>query len=130
MPDAFTAMADPTRRQILRLLAGGQMAAGDVAAAFPQQRPAISKHLTILKRAGLIDETRHRQQRLYAIRSGALEGVLGFLSALVHRGQPLGAPRSRPVTTVTHSPLPTRPSLFSAPLQTAPVRPAFDLDFD
>src|SRR5690349_24874392 len=50
----FRAIADPTRREILRLLRGGQRSVGDLAANFSQSRPAISKHLRLLRSAGLV----------------------------------------------------------------------------
>lgn len=80
MIDAFAALADGTRREILRLLAREELPAGRIAAAFPQQRPAISKHLTILKRAGLIRESRVRQQRIYSLREDVLLEVRAFLA--------------------------------------------------
>lgn len=80
MIDAFAALADGTRREILRLLAREELPAGRIAAAFPQQRPAISKHLTILKRAGLIREARVRQQRIYSLREDMLLEVRAFLA--------------------------------------------------
>jgi DNA-binding transcriptional ArsR family regulator len=50
----FRAIADPTRREILRLLRGGQRSVGDLASNFEQSRPAISKHLRLLRSAGLV----------------------------------------------------------------------------
>ena len=50
----FRAIADPTRRNILRLLRGGERSVGEIAANFEQSRPAISKHLRVLRSAGLI----------------------------------------------------------------------------
>lgn len=50
----FRAIADPTRRQILGLLRGGQLTVGEIAANFPFSRPAISKHLRTLRSAGLV----------------------------------------------------------------------------
>jgi len=82
MADVFHALADPTRRAILTMLSGRQLPAGVIAAHFPQRRPAISKHLTILKRAGLIDEARDRQRRLYSITPHAFEPVSGLIQAL------------------------------------------------
>lgn len=86
MIDPFTALADRTRRAILRLLAREELPAGRIAASFPQQRPAISKHLTILKRAGLIRETRVRQQRVYGLSEDTLTEVRAFLAEV----SPLG----------------------------------------
>ena len=82
MDDVFPAISDPTRRAILRLLSGKQMPAGAIAAHFDQQRPAISKHLAILRQAGLLTETRRRQERPYAIRPGSLDPLRVFLAEI------------------------------------------------
>jgi len=66
------ALADPTRRAILERLAGRAMSAGEIATFFPQQRPAISKHLTLLRECGWLAETRDRQRRIYALRADAV----------------------------------------------------------
>jgi DNA-binding transcriptional ArsR family regulator len=50
----FRALADPTRREILSLLRGGQQTVGEIAGHFPMSRPAISKHLRLLRSAGLV----------------------------------------------------------------------------
>jgi DNA-binding transcriptional ArsR family regulator len=50
----FRAVADPTRREILRVLRGGRRSVGDLASNFKQSRPAISKHLRLLRSAGLV----------------------------------------------------------------------------
>jgi DNA-binding transcriptional ArsR family regulator len=54
----FRALADPTRRQILQDLRGGELAAGEIAARFPISGPSVSRHLTVLKSAGLVVERR------------------------------------------------------------------------
>jgi DNA-binding transcriptional ArsR family regulator len=63
----FGAVADPTRRAILDLLKDGNLRAGEVAERFPISRPAISKHLRILREAGLVRESRSAQARIYAL---------------------------------------------------------------
>ena len=75
----FDAIADPTRRAILDLLRGGECAAGDVAARFPVSRPAISKHLRVLRQAGLVTERRESRLRLYTIEAAPLREVDGWL---------------------------------------------------
>ena len=61
----FAALADPTRRAIVeRLLASGELSVGDVAAPFKISTPAISRHLQVLERAGLIERRVERQWRL------------------------------------------------------------------
>jgi DNA-binding transcriptional ArsR family regulator len=63
----FGAVADPTRRAILDVLRARDLAAGDLAKQFPVSRPAISRHLRILKDAGLLRETRAAQSRIYSL---------------------------------------------------------------
>ncbi|RIK63145.1 MAG: hypothetical protein DCC65_16475 [Planctomycetota bacterium] len=134
MSDAYFALSDATRREILRLLSGRELPAGEIAAAFPQQRPAISKHLAVLKRAGLVEEMRSRQQRIYAVRPGSLQAVVGFLAAI----EPPTEPRSsvcihrKPHTVVANN-------VSTAPHRYVPSeehtgddrrQSVFDLDFD
>ncbi len=72
----FGALADPTRRAIVeRLLAKGEMTVGDIAAPFSISMPAISKHLQVLERAGLIERRVDRQWRLVRVRPEAFDRV-------------------------------------------------------
>jgi DNA-binding transcriptional ArsR family regulator len=59
----FAALADPTRRAILARLAGGEASVAELARPFAMSQPAISKHLKVLERAGLISRRRHAQRR-------------------------------------------------------------------
>ena len=61
------ALADPTRRELLDLLAAGELAAGDLADRFPVSRPAISRHLRVLREAGLVTTRTDGKRRLYAL---------------------------------------------------------------
>jgi len=63
----FSALADPIRRQILETLAGGELAAGDLAQQFPVSQPAISHHLRTLREANLVHVRVRGQQRLYSL---------------------------------------------------------------
>lgn len=79
-PDAvLRALADPSRRQILRLVQHGELPAGQIAAHFDLTQQAVSQHLTVLKRAGLLTERRDGTRRLYALRSEALEPLRTLL---------------------------------------------------
>jgi DNA-binding transcriptional ArsR family regulator len=81
LDDLFAALADPTRRAIVeRLLAAGELSVGDVAAPFAISTPAISRHLQVLERAGLIERRVERQWRLVRVRAGALAPVESWLS--------------------------------------------------
>ena len=71
----FSALSDPTRRAVLDLLRGGSMPAGQIAGAFPMSRPAVSKHLRILRRARLVNETRSSRHRLYSLNPVPLKAV-------------------------------------------------------
>ncbi len=66
--DMFYALADPTRRQILELLASrGRLPASEIYANFTASPPAISQHLKVLREAGLVKVEKHAQQRIYQI---------------------------------------------------------------
>ncbi|GIW88881.1 MAG: transcriptional repressor SdpR [Isosphaeraceae bacterium] len=85
MNRVFKALADPTRRRILRLLAGGEKTAGLIASAFPLGKPAISHHLAILKQAGLIRCRRSGQQLHYSLNTTVLQDVAVWALDLVSR---------------------------------------------
>jgi DNA-binding transcriptional ArsR family regulator len=72
---AFHALADPTRRAVLDLLRTGMRPAGEIARAFPVSRPAISKHLRVLRRAHLVEERREGRYRLYQLNPDPLKAV-------------------------------------------------------
>ena len=77
----FAALADPTRRAIVeRLLASGELSVGDVAKSFDVSAPAITRHLQVLERAGLIERRVERQWRYVRMRGDALAPVEGWLS--------------------------------------------------
>ncbi|MGM1017112.1 MAG: metalloregulator ArsR/SmtB family transcription factor [Actinomycetota bacterium] len=79
----FEALAHPTRRQILQDLKDGEMAAGEVAARFTATGPTISRHLRVLRTAGLISERRDANRILYSLVSGRLALSVGdFLSSV------------------------------------------------
>src|SRR5271154_4980374 len=76
---AFNALADPTRRAVLDLLRKGSQPAGQIARAFPISRPAISKHLRLLRRAHLVEERREGRHRLYQLNAEPLRAVASWL---------------------------------------------------
>jgi DNA-binding transcriptional ArsR family regulator len=75
----FMALADPTRRAILAKLATGAASVNEIAAPFAMTQPAISKHLKILERAGLISRGRDAQRRPRRIEAAPLEQASGWL---------------------------------------------------
>jgi DNA-binding transcriptional ArsR family regulator len=80
-PDAaFSALADPTRRAVLDLLRTGMRPAGEIARSFTVSRPAISKHLGILRRAHLVEERREGRHRLYQLNPEPLKSVDSWLN--------------------------------------------------
>jgi DNA-binding transcriptional ArsR family regulator len=79
-PEAtFQALADPTRRAVLDLLRRGSQPAGEIAGAFPISRPAISKHLRLLRRAHLVHEHREGRNRVYQLNPEPLRAVDSWL---------------------------------------------------
>ena len=64
---ALEALSDPTRRRIVELLADGERTAGDIAAQFPITRPAVSRHLRVLRESGLVRAREEAQRRLYSL---------------------------------------------------------------
>jgi DNA-binding transcriptional ArsR family regulator len=78
--DSFAALADPTRRRIVDLLNEGERDAGTIAAAFPMSRPAISRHLRVLRDAGVVDVRAEAQRRIYALNPTGLMQVDRWLS--------------------------------------------------
>lgn len=78
--DKFTALADPTRRSILELLAvRGQMTAGEIHSQFEMSAPAISQHLKVLLKADLIKVEKRAQQRLYRLNPEGMYQVEDWL---------------------------------------------------
>lgn len=78
MDGVFKALADPTRREILRLLRGGEMTAGELAAKFDMSKPSVSHHFTVLKQSGLIGSRRQGQLIYYFLNTTVMQDVLAF----------------------------------------------------
>jgi DNA-binding transcriptional ArsR family regulator len=76
------ALSDPIRREILNLLKSGRMSAGDIAAHFPVTDASISRHLSVLKEADLIRDTREGKFIFYDINTSVLEEVMLWISDL------------------------------------------------
>ena len=76
----FAALADPTRRAILARLASGAASVTELAEPFKMSLPAISKHLKVLERAGLIERRAERQWRYFRVRANALAPMENWLS--------------------------------------------------
>src|ERR1700684_1468975 len=96
--DPFEALGDGTRRQILVLLSNAEMAVGEIAAVLPISRPAVSRHLRLLKNAGLVAERSEGTRRLYHLETDGIESVQAYLRG-VWGGAPPGS--QRPANTTT-----------------------------
>ncbi len=75
----LTALADPTRRTILERLRFGELAAGELGRGLPITQPAVSKHLRVLREAGLVRERRAGTQRIYAVEHDALHELQAWI---------------------------------------------------
>jgi DNA-binding transcriptional ArsR family regulator len=82
--DAFDALADPTRRRIVEMLAERELAAGEIARRFDMTPPAVSQHLKILRNANLIRVRNDAQRRLYALEPNGLAEVDAWLIRYRH----------------------------------------------
>ncbi|MFZ0092207.1 MAG: autorepressor SdpR family transcription factor [Solirubrobacteraceae bacterium] len=100
---AYRALADPTRREILRLLREGDLAAGALAAEFDISWPSVSRHLRVLETAGLVTATRRGGHIIYSLQTSVLQDVATEVAEMAQVGKPssprgAGArrPRRRP----------------------------------
>ncbi|MBN2980581.1 MULTISPECIES: autorepressor SdpR family transcription factor [Cohnella] len=83
MNDAFKALSDPTRRQIIQLLKARDLSAGEIAEHFNISKPSISHHLNILKNAHLIQDVRHGQNIIYSLNMTVVQETLGWFLNLI-----------------------------------------------
>lgn len=86
----FAALADGTRAEIIQMLAARPRSAGEIHGAFPIAAPAVSRHLRVLREAGLVEERRppeDRRVRLYALKPEPLEELATWLAELSHSWQ-------------------------------------------
>ena len=79
-PETFKALSDPVRRQILVMLRNGKLSAGEIGKAFDMTGATISYHLTQLKNAGLIMETKYKNYIFYELNASVFEEVMLWLS--------------------------------------------------
>lgn len=80
IPSVFAAIADPTRRAILDHMRAGEIGAGELADRFPVSRPAIARHVRILRKAGLVRQRVDAQRRFYSLAPEALREVDTWLA--------------------------------------------------
>lgn len=84
--EAFKALADPTRREILALLRRGEQTAGALAERFDMTKPSMSHHFTVLKEADLITSRRDGQQIWYGLNTTVVEDVMAWAMDLLRDG--------------------------------------------
>jgi ArsR family transcriptional regulator len=82
LDQTIRALADPTRREILRVLRGGDLTAGELGSLFPMTGASVSHHLAVLKEAGLVQSERNGRNIVYSLDSTvfqqALEELMGY----------------------------------------------------
>ncbi len=77
--DPFDALGDPNRRAIIEVLAGGERAVSDIAQALPISRPAVSRHLRLLKDAGLVIDSAEGTRRVYSLDVKGIEAIQDYM---------------------------------------------------
>jgi DNA-binding transcriptional ArsR family regulator len=80
--DPFEALGDPNRREILQLLSDGDKPVAEIAAAMTISRPAVSRHLRLLKDAGMVAEQAEGTRRIYHLRDEGLHAVKAYLEGV------------------------------------------------
>lgn len=80
--DAFAAIADPTRRQIVTALATGEQSFGELAERFAISRPAVSQHLKVLKEAQIVTSRPDAQRRVYSLNEDALDDIEQWIATV------------------------------------------------
>jgi DNA-binding transcriptional ArsR family regulator len=88
MNEAFKALADPTRREILKMLRRGEMSAGELAEKFDMTRPSMSHHFSVLKQADLIGSRREGQQVVYFLNTTVAQDLLAIIWDLFSKHGP------------------------------------------
>jgi DNA-binding transcriptional ArsR family regulator len=86
--NAYRALGDPTRREILRLLREGELAAGELAGQFEISWPSVSRHLKVLEVAGLVRSERRGGNIIYSLQTSVLEDIATEVAAMAGIGQP------------------------------------------
>ena len=87
MDSAFKALADPTRREIIKLLRRGPRTSGEIAERFDSTWPTVSRHLGVLRDAGLILSERHGQQIVYELNTTVFDDVVEQLLDWIRPGR-------------------------------------------
>jgi DNA-binding transcriptional ArsR family regulator len=93
--NAYRALGDPTRREILRLLREGEMTAGELAGQFDISWPSVSRHLKVLEGASLVSSQRRGGNIIYSLQTSVLEDVATEVADMAGVGRPGRAVRAR-----------------------------------
>src|ERR1700746_2805303 len=87
-PEALDALGDPNRRAIVQILSAGGRSVQEIADQLPISRPAVSRHLRLLKNAGLVDDHADGTRRLYELRDEGVEAVRAYFAEVWGRALP------------------------------------------
>ncbi|MGH2913534.1 MAG: metalloregulator ArsR/SmtB family transcription factor [Solirubrobacteraceae bacterium] len=88
LANAYRALGDPTRREILRLLRDGDLPAGELAGRFEISWPSVSRHLRVLETAGLVASARRGGNIIYSLRTSVLEDIATEVADMAQIGRP------------------------------------------
>lgn len=81
--DVYEALADPTRREIVAMLADGERSAGEISGRFPIAGPSVSRHLKVLRESGLISFRQQATHRFYRLEPERLDGIRQWMDAVL-----------------------------------------------
>jgi DNA-binding transcriptional ArsR family regulator len=84
MQQTMKALSDPIRREILNMLKGGKLTAGEISDRFPVTAASISRHLSVLKDADLVRDTREGQHIIYELNASVLEEIALWLKGVMN----------------------------------------------
>lgn len=125
--DQFAALGDMTRVRVVEMLSEKARPVHELAAAFDISRPAISRHLRVLKDAGLVKEEKQGRENVYALQRARLKSLLDWLER--HRATPAKAAKAKPRPAATARPPRKTPTAPVTPPPAAPAAPQIAFDF-
>ena len=127
--DQFSALADPTRCRVIELLHQRPMPVHELTAAFDISRPAISRHLRVLKEARLVREEKKGRENVYALQRPRLKPMLQWLERHETKVAEVAAPKKpKAKTTVAPAPKPMAAAIEPRPVPAKPMAPQLQLD--
>ncbi|HUF50790.1 MAG TPA: autorepressor SdpR family transcription factor [Longimicrobiales bacterium] len=95
LDQTIKALGDPTRREILRALRGGDLTAGEISSRFPMTAASISHHLNVLKEAGLVQAEREGRTIVYSLNSTVFQEIVRQMMGMLEVGETDGAEGER-----------------------------------